>query len=101
MFYSHPSSRIRSVVVPLLVHYHYGDVFLPGAGNVVFDTDLGLPPISLKGQATYAGPAPNPIQRPPQIFAMQRAPNSGIGGLVAGQLMTQPLTVPDGGNGSQ
>lgn len=102
MFFSHPATRQRSAVVPGLYHVHHGDVFLPGAGNIVFEPLFSLPLIQLIGAATYAGPAPDPLQRTPQIFVSQSATVAGIGGMVAGQFMTQPLNVPfDTTNGTQ
>jgi hypothetical protein len=95
-----PVSRQRGYVVPGFYHTHHGDVFLPGAGNVVFEPAFQLPFIQLIGAAIYAGPAPRSIGRP-QVFSVQAVPLAGIGGQVAGQFVTQPLNVPETSNGSQ
>ena len=99
--FTHPSSRAQGATVPGFYHYHYGDVFLPGSQNVVFQPAFTLPMIQLIGAAIYAGPAPNPRQRSPQIFVTQAAPIAGLGGMISGQFVTQPLNIPDTTNGSQ
>ncbi len=101
MFFSHPASRQRSPVVPGLYNYHSGDVFLPGAGNAAFEPAFALPVIQLIGYGIYAGKAPNPLQRAPQIFVSHAARVAGLGGVISGQFVTQPLNVPDTSNGSQ
>jgi hypothetical protein len=101
MQYTHPATRPRSQIVPGLYHYHSGDVFLPGAGNAAFEPAFQLPVIQLIGYGIYAGPAPSPIQRAPQIYVSHAATVAGLGGVIAGQFVTQPLNVPDTSNGSQ
>lgn len=87
-------------VVPGLYHFGFGDVFFPGAGNAVFEPAFTLPPIQLIGAAIYAGAAPNPLQRAPQIFVSQAATVAGLGGVQAGQFVFAPLNVPDDGDGN-
>lgn len=99
----------RSQVVPGFYHLHPGYVFLPGAGNAVFEPTFQLPIIQLIGSGIYAGPAPGLVhQRPllmvtqnPQVAIGQAVPVAGIGGVIAGQWINQPLNVPDTTNGSQ
>ncbi len=92
--------RPRVATVPGLYHLHQGDVFLPGAGSMVFEPAFGLPPIQLIGAAIYAGAAPHPLQ-PPQIRTTLTTTTAGIGGQIAGQLIGAPLFTPEGGNGNQ
>lgn len=98
---THPADRQRSQVVPGLYHYHSGDVFLPGAGNAAFEPAFQLPVIQLIGYGIYAGSAPNPLQRTPQIYVSHAARINGLGGVISGQFVTQPLNVPETSNGSQ
>ena len=93
-------ARKQKQAVPNYYHVAEGDIFLPGAGNAVFLPTTGLPPLQLIGHGIYAGPSPSPIQ-PQLVYANQTAPVSGIGGVVAGQLINQPLQVPDTTNGSE
>ncbi len=95
-----PAGRRRADTTPGVYRGHPGDVFLPGAGNWVFEPRFGLPPIQLIGAAIYAGRAPSPVQR--QIIRTVHATTTaGLGGLVAGQMITQPLNTPDSGFGGQ
>jgi len=92
--------RPRVKTVPGLYHLHQGEIFLPGAGSMVFEPAFGLPPIQLIGHAIYAGGSLNPLQ-PPQIRTTLTTTTAGLGGQVAGQLVGQPLFTPETGNGNQ
>lgn len=104
-----PINRPRTATVPGLYHTHAGDIFLPGAGNAVFEPLFQLPSIQLIGSAIYAGPVNQPgvtrryfqTIQPPQVFINKTAPIAGVGGVIAGQLIHQPLSVPDTSNGSE
>jgi hypothetical protein len=99
MFSSNPNNRTRFTTVPGLYHVHQGDVFLPGAGDKVFQPAFALPVIFYVGHGIPAGSL-SPIQRP-QSFVTQVARVAGIGGVMAGQWINQPLNIPDTTNGSQ
>lgn len=99
MFNRHPAGRPRAAAVPGLYHVHHGDVFLPGAGNVVFEPKFALPPIQLIGAGIYAGALR--VTQGPQIRTTYATTTAGLGGLVAGQIITQPLNTPEVGNGSE
>jgi hypothetical protein len=100
MFSSNPNSRTRFTTVPGLYRTHHGDVFLPGAGNVVFEPAFALPVIYYVGHGVPPAATLSPIQRP-QVFVSQVAKVAGIGGVMAGQWINQPLNVPETTNGSQ
>jgi hypothetical protein len=101
------TERARMAVVEDFYQYQFGDLFTPGAGNVVFEPAFALPSIQLIGSGIYAGPAPGVVRpyfrstNPQFISAVQAATVAGIGGPIAGQFVTQPLSVPEAGNGSQ
>lgn len=99
--FTHAAVRPRRDTVPGLYYMHHGDVFLPGAGNIVFEPKFALPVIQLIGAAIYAGHTPFATQRAPQVIAMQAAPVAGLGGLISGQFLTQPLNVSETTNGTQ
>lgn len=99
MYSSNPNIRQRFTTVPGLYQTHHGDVFLPGAGNVVFEPAFALPVIYYVGHGIPAGSL-SPIQHP-QVYVTQVAKVAGIGGVQAGQMYTQPLNVPDVGNGGE
>ncbi len=91
--------RPRSETVPGFYRTHPGDVFLPGAGNAVFEPAFQLPPIQLIGAGIYAGMLP--LWRGPQTVVPQAVPIAGIGGVQAGQYVSQPLSVMETTNGSE
>lgn len=77
-----------------MYQYHQGDVFLPGAGNYVFEPAYSLVPYSVQGRSTMAGNSPAALQSP-QVWYRQATPVVGIGGVQAGQLAYQGLLAPD------
>lgn len=98
--HTHPHNRERVTTAPGLYHVHHGDVFLPGAGNIVFEPRFALPIIYAIGH----GIPPRYVLRftqNPQIMVSQAATVAGIGGLTAGQFINQPLNVPTTTNGSE
>jgi hypothetical protein len=99
MVSSNPNVRQRFTTVPGLYQTHHGDVFLPGAGNVVFEPAFGLPPIYYAAYGIPAGSL-RPIQ-PPQVYVTQVARVAGIGGVQAGQWVHMGLNTPETTNGSQ
>lgn len=95
--------RVPHISAPYQFHHA---VFYPvGAGNVVYEpappvVAAMLPMVNISGNGILAGAPPNPNQ-PPQVFANKTAFVSGIGGVLAGQIFGQGLTIPDTTNGSQ
>jgi len=77
-----------------IYHFHEGDLFTPGTGNWVLDPSLEVPLNTIWGNAFLRTPNTfNPIQ-PPQVYANQTVSTVGLGGLVAGQIIFQPLQEP-------
>jgi hypothetical protein len=103
--FTFPILRKRHQATPGLATFHHGDVFLPGAGNAVYEPAppviaAVLPIVQLIGASIIAGRAPSPHQLP-QVYANQTALIAGIGGVLAGQIYGQPLNVPETTNGNQ
>lgn len=70
--------------------YHIGPQFNgEGAGAFVYNAEFGLPVYSYRGNGRLAG-ALRPLQHP-QVMYPLRVPVSGIGGTIAGQIISQPL----------
>lgn len=75
-------------------HVFEGDLFTPGTGNwVVEPTHDG--PVNMRwGHGFLRNPNTfNPIQSP-QVYSAPASQIYGIGGLIAGQIITQPLSEP-------
>ena len=85
---------LRRVQHPRNTDYHFveGRVFTNGAMLYAFNT-WPLPPQDIIGPATVAGALM--VNQPAQIYQLQAVPIVGLGGLAAGQLVTQPLVNPD------
>lgn len=67
----------------------------PGVMNMAFEMrGLTLPLVAIWGRAMMAGVPPSPIQ-PPQVRQLFQNTTAGLGGLVAGTMVLQPLLVPD------
>jgi len=99
-----PPLRARVPHITKLYQYHTGDVFLPGAGNAVYEPappvfPAILPIVQLIGASILAGQLR--VTQYPQVYANQTGLVAGIGGVVAGQIVGQPLNVPETTNGSQ
>ena len=74
-----------------LYHYHEGDLFTPGTENYVFDYPFEFPLQTIWGIAFLRRPNVfNPLQ-PNQVYSNPNVVINGIGGLIAGQLVTQPI----------
>lgn len=72
--------------------YHEGDLFTPGTQNWVLDPSLETPLNTQWGHAFLRRPNTfSPIQHP-QIYANPNVVPIGIGGQIAGQIYTQPLS---------
>jgi hypothetical protein len=69
-----------------------GRVFTNGGQNYAFNS-WPLPLQDVIGPATAAGALR--ILQLPQVYVQQAVPIVGLGGLQAGQLITQPLVNPD------
>jgi hypothetical protein len=83
-----------------LYHYHSGEVFLPGAGNAAFEPRFAYPVVNVFGRGIIAGNPPSTRQSA-QVYVTQATRVSGIGGVLVGQMIHQPLNVPDTTLGEQ
>jgi len=72
-------------------YYHEGDVFTPGTGNYVFDYPFEFPLQTIWGNAFLRKPNTFQPEQPPQIYSNPTIKINGVGGLIAGQLVTQGL----------
>lgn len=63
----------------------------PGAENYAFVPNMTLPPHAIQAGANLTVDQINVFQ-PPQIYSAVTVPMAGYGGLVAGQLIQQPLS---------
>lgn len=73
--------------------YIHGLRFDPGAAGEGFLQPTSLPVISFRGRARVAGQYFKPLQ-PPQVYFNQQNGIVGLGGLQAGQIISQPLLDP-------
>ena len=85
---------------PGLYHFHEGDLFTPGAGNYVFESPFETPiqPIwgsGANGGMQFPNQPPAPTQ-PPQVFSNPTITTKGVGGLIPGGIVFQPLADEDG-----
>ncbi len=88
---SKPNPRITHPLAPF-VTYKVGDVFLPGSGNEVYESLTELPLILFRGRGRVAGTLS--VFQPAQIWFSPQVGLNGLGGLQAGQLISQPLLDP-------
>lgn len=100
-----PFLRPRVPHISAPAQYHRAVFYPVGAGDAVYEPAAPifpamLPIVNISGNGILAGRPPNP-QQPPQVFANKTAFLSGIGGVMAGQIFGQGLTVPETTNGSQ
>lgn len=72
-------------------HFHEGDVFTPGTGNWALDPPHETPLNTIWGHAFLRTPNTFRTLQPPQVYVSPAAMQNGIGGLVAGQVISQPL----------
>lgn len=103
---NNPFDRPRVAHISAPYQFHRAIFYPVGAGDAVYEpaspvVAAMLPIVNISGRGIISGRAPNPNQASPQVFANKAAFMSGIGGLLAGQIFGQPLTVPDTTNGSQ
>lgn len=82
--FQHPSDPQYTLVI--------GRTFTNGAQAIAFNS-WPLPLQDVIGPATAAGALR--VTQLPQVYVMQAVPIVGLGGLQAGQLITQPLVNPD------
>lgn len=78
-------------------HYYEGDIWTPGTSNWVMDPTHDGPLNTVWGHAFLRLPNGfNPYQQP-QIYTQAASYLYGVGGQIAGQMVTQPLSVlPEG-----
>jgi hypothetical protein len=94
--------RVRSSPV---AQYHRAYFYPVGAMNASYEpappvVPAMLPVVNFSGNGAYYAHAPNPIFGP-QLYSNQTGYVSGIGGVLSGQFLSQPLNVPETTNGSQ
>lgn len=72
--------------------FYEGDIWTPGTSNWVVDPTHDGPLQTVWGHAFLRVPNGfNPLQRP-QVYSPPAAYNYGVGGQIAGQMLTQPLS---------
>lgn len=81
--------------------WHQGDVFNPGTGQYVFESEFETPLQSIWGgggaaQAFLRVPNTFAAIQQPQVWSNPNVRVNGIGGLVAGTMVLQPLESEDG-----
>lgn len=74
--------------------FYEGDIFQPGAENWVFEPQVEGPLMTIWGHAFLRNPNTFRPEQPPQIYSNPSITNTGVGGLVAGQIAFQPITEP-------
>jgi hypothetical protein len=89
---------------PALYAYHEGELFTPGTGNFVFETNFELPVKTLRGGGGANQGTPYPINRwpvfgAPQVYSYPTVTIGGLGGLQAGAFVQQPLLDDNSDNG--
>ena len=89
---------------PALYAFHEGELFTPGTGNFVYETNFELPVKTLRGGGGANQGTPYPINRWPVGFVPQVWSNPtvmiyGLGGLQAGAFVQQPLLDDESNNG--
>lgn len=97
--YSNPRANMDAEVPSpgpkALYQFHEGDLFLPGAQNFVLDPFQELPMQTIWGHGFMRTPNVfNPEQPQPVAFIPPGTTYvriAGVGGLVSGQMATQPL----------
>lgn len=71
--------------------YAEGDLFTPGAQNWIFEYPFEYPLQTLWGNAFIRRPNTFSVNQPNQPYQNPYITQVGVGGLVAGQLASQPL----------
>lgn len=89
MGYGQQDVRILHPLAEELYHYILGIRFDPGAQAEVFQPLFGLPLISFRGNARLAGSLR--VLQHPQVWFHRQVGIQGVGGLQAGQIISQPL----------
>lgn len=87
-----PNSGGRHANEPIY-SWHQGRIFNNGAQQIAFEFGKALPLYSVIGPGTIAGALM--VDQPPQVWNPQSVPMTGIGGIQAGALVSQPLVNPD------
>ena len=90
--------KIQHPVAHQLYSYHLGQRFDPGAQAEIFIPLNSNPVQSFRGPARLAGMLN--VFQPSQLNVPMMVRTNGIGGIQAGQIISQPLIVPDGETGS-
>lgn len=83
------SIRIQHPLAHQLYNYELGRRFDPGAQAEAFLPLFVNPLFTFRGPSTLAGALQ--VTQPSQVYVPQLVPFRGIGGTIAGQLISQPL----------
>lgn len=75
-----------------IYYVHEGDIFTPGAMNWVVDPTHDGPLMTVWGHAFLRTPNTFRVQQTAQLYTAAATALYGIGGQVAGQVITQPLS---------
>lgn len=88
-------SASNQVAIPAkgsFYNFHEGDVFTPGTQNYVFEPTTELTPLNTTwGMGFLRVPNTFSVRQPTPLEANPTIEQNGIGGLVPGQWVTQPL----------
>lgn len=77
-------------------HMHEGDIFEPGTGNWVLDPYQEVPVNTLWGHAFLIRPNTWPAYASGvQAYNQSNVQPQGLGGIIAGQYVSQPLSPPE------
>jgi hypothetical protein len=71
-----------------------GDLFTPGAQNWVYNPPFELPVQTMWGRAFLRKPNTFSVVSGPQVLSWPMVTMAGLGGVVPGQIITQPLSLP-------
>jgi hypothetical protein len=85
------SGQVAPIVVRGLFEYHEGDQFQAGSPSFVYTTPFEDPVVTVWGQAFLRKPNTFMPYQPPQVQSDAHVTLAGLGGLQAGQFVTQGL----------
>lgn len=91
--------RILHPVADELYQYRLGDRLDPGAMAEIFEPLFSNPLYSFRGAGRIFTGSIRPLPNAPLVFVNGRQTLAGLGGIIAGQFIMQPL-IDDGSSGS-
>lgn len=81
-------------------NYHEGALFSPGTGNFVFESGFENPLQTVWGRGFIRNPNTFKVTQPPQLYSNPQLQQNGLGGLMAGQIIGQPLLLTNENGGT-